>query len=664
MTFLPYDEATIVALLAASYLDSKFKISHDAKIIGAALRAVFKVAKNKITKQLCTWGQISASCDRHPDRIALKFPRAVVAPKEYLTGSDGKEYLSYDNCFEVELYTYKELQCIVHRLSHVLVQDGVRAGTTVGMFYTNKPFFVFLWFALWNIGAVPAFINYKIKGLQLAHVIKVSQMSHIYVDPDVAQAVRDSEPDIAALARPPPIVYLDETALFLVITSFKAPTYVQPVEERKKITVEDTAVLIYTSGTTSLPKAAIMNWQKMQLSSSVVGPMNAIKSDSTVYICMPLYHSTGAFIGLLPTLSAGGTAALGAAFSKTTFWTQVKLTEATHILYVGEVMRYLTSNSYHPSETLHNVQVAYGNGLRRDIWSAFKKRFHIPVVSEFYGATETPSITINYQEGAEGIGAVRTYGWLVSKIIRFQQRVVRLDNEHEEPVRNPTTGLCYEADVDELGEMLFRLPDQTQAGSAAFAGYIGNKKATQKKILHNVFRKGDAWFRTGDLMKVDVEARLYFVDRMGDTFRWKSENVSTGEVEAISMDYNTVTTGLCINQCVCVGVQVPNHEGRAGFLIAEFANDANPEQLSQFLRDYAGYIVDNLPPYSRPLFLKVGPIQLTHNHKIAKNVFRNQVLPSGADGSEKIYWLDVARRAYVLLDERAWTKMQRGETKL
>ena len=254
------------------------------------------------------------------------------------------------------------------------------------------------------------------------------------------------------------------------------------------------SMLIYTSGTTGLPKSAIMSWRKSSVGCQVFGHVLHMSNESTVFTAMPLFHSTAALLGACAILSHGGCLALSHKFSASTFWKQVYLTGATHIQYVGEVCRYLLHTPISKYEKMHKVKVAYGNGLRPDIWQDFRKRFNIEVIGEFYGATEAPFATTTFQKGDFGVGACRNYGTIIQWFLSFQQTLVRMDPNDDSVIYRNSKGFCEVAPVGEPGEMLMRIffPRKPET---SFQGYLGNAKETKSKVVRNVFRRGDAWYR-------------------------------------------------------------------------------------------------------------------------------------------------------------------------
>jgi fatty-acyl-CoA synthase len=264
--------------------------------------------------------------------------------------------------------------------------------------------------------------------------------------------------------------------------------------------------------------------------------------------------------------------------------------------YIGELCRYLLNQPSSPLERGHKVRAITGNGLRPEIWREFQARFAIPRIVEFYGATESNVSMLNYDGTVGAVGRVPDYlEWLLPS------RVIRFDVENETPVRGPD-GLCIECEPDEVGECVGGV--SSRAGRE-FEGYT-NRADSQKKMLHDVFKKGDLWFRTGDLMRRDEHGYFYFVDRIGDTFRWKGENVSTGEVgEALAAAPGILEANV-------YGVRVPGTEGRAGMASLVVNGDFDLAGLPARLKA-------RLPAYAHPIFLRLSPrIEVTGTFKQRK----------------------------------------------
>jgi acyl-CoA synthetase (AMP-forming)/AMP-acid ligase II len=381
---------------------------------------------------------------------------------------------------------------------------------------------------------------------------------------------------------------------------------------------------------------------------------------------MPLYHSSAALLGFGNVMEAGGTVALGRKFSTKLFWDEVRASGATIVQYVGETCRYLLAapSQVDPvtGENLdkkHNVRVAFGNGLRPDVWNKFKERFGIETIAEFYAATEGTLGTWNYSSNDFGRGAIGRNGSIYNTIMGLSVAVVELDVETEEPWRDPKTGLCKKVAAGEPGELLFKI-DASNI-ERRFQGYYNNKKATMAKVMRDVLSKGDAWFRTGDMVRWDGEGRVFFNDRIGDTFRWKSENVSTQEVsEAVGRHASVAEANV-------YGVQLPHHDGRAGCAAVVFDEGsggiASPDD--RLLKSLAAHVRRELPRYALPLFLRVMPrvgMQMTGTNKQQKTSLQKEgvSLPEGAESA--MYWL--RDDTYVPFTKKDWDEMSGGRVKL
>ncbi|CAK7891809.1 very long-chain fatty acid transport protein [[Candida] anglica] len=651
-------ELAAAALLGTQLLDAKYSIKHDVLLVQKVVRSAIPYLINCARGRASFWYYFEKSAQRNGSNRAISFPRPLKNPPPIETDSNGVK--NYDNQFEVENYTYKELYDIVLRLSYILKNEyGVTPDQTIALDCMNKPIFIFLWLALWNIGALPAFLNFNTKDKPLIHCLKISNVTQVFIDPDCSGPIRDTEPEIRTELPNVKLHYMNEVELLRVIQDRATPKYRAPDHTRRP---EDTdsscCALIYTSGTTGLPKAGIMSWRKAFMAANFFGYIMKIENKSNVLTAMPLYHSTAAMLGVCPSLLTGACISISQKFSATSFWTQAKLCGSTHIQYVGEVCRYLLHAKPHPDQQAHNVRIAYGNGLRKDIWLDFKKRFHIEAIGEFYASTESPIATTSLQYGDYGVGACRKYGGFINFILSFSQVLVKMDPEDENEIwRDPATGYAIRAKNNQPGELLMKILN-TKNIEGTFQGYYGNKKATSSKVVRDVFRKGDAWFRTGDLLKEDGDGLLYFVDRLGDTFRWKSENVSASEVE------NELMGSQAIKGSVVVGVRVPNHEGRAGFAVIEPKDEyLNGTRTDELLGKVYQHAQKSLPKYAVPQFIKIiEQIESSHNHKVPKNQYKNQKLPRGDNGKDVIYWLN--RDRYEELTEDSWDSIIKGASKL
>ncbi len=381
---------------------------------------------------------------------------------------------------------------------------------------------------------------------------------------------------------------------------------------------------------------------------------------------MPLYHSTAMLLGFAHALSVGATFAMSRKFSTSTFWDDVRKHKANIIQYVGETCRYLLSAPprLDPAtgadlDRAHQVRVAFGNGLRPDVWNRFKERFGIDTIAEFYGSTEGSFATWNLSRNDYSMGAIGRSGTLYNLILGRAVAIVAVDHDTELPHRDPKTGLCRRVPRGEPGELLFKLPAKDV--ESRFQGYYRDEDATAKKVMRDVLAKGDAWFRTGDVVRWDGENRVFFTDRIGDTFRWKSENVSTAEVAQV------VGLHEAVQEANVYGVELPRHEGRAGCAAVVFkgaeAGRAVPGEA--VLRSLAQHVRRGLPRYALPLFVRVvkpGGLQTTGTNKQQKTSLRSEGVEPGRTGGDEVFWL--RGDAYVRFGAADWTALQGGRVKL
>ena len=370
---------------------------------------------------------------------------------------------------------------------------------------------------------------------------------------------------------------------------------------------------------------------------------------------MPLYHSTAFVLGLCVCLNAGCTLVLGRKFSTRNFWNEVRSQRATVIQYVGETLRYLLSAPTQKDPTTgesldrkHNVRTAFGNGLRPDVWNRFKDRFGVETIAEFYGATEAPSASWNLSSNDFSRGAIGRNGPVSGFLVGLQTAIVEVDWTTEAPLRSGPNNFCKRVPRGEPGELLQKV-DAADIESK-YRGYLNNKKASDSKILRDVLVKGDAYFRTGDVVRWDKEGRWWFIDRIGDTYRWKSENVSTAEVS------EALGTHPAIHEANVYGVEIPHHDGRAGCAAVMFEREVDQGLLD----GVAAHALKNLPRYAVPIFIRVTQnIGRTGNNKQQKHSLRIQGVEPGED---RVYWLQSG--TYVEMGDKEREELKVGRVKL
>jgi fatty-acyl-CoA synthase len=498
--------------------------------------------------------------------------------------------------FEGRTLTYGELDAMANRFAHWGKGLNLRRGNVVALFMPNRIEYFAVWYGLSKIGVVTALINNQLSGMALAHCLNISAATHVIVDPETSPVFEAAK---KLIERPMQQWIMgpangDQRDL---LQALKSCSQLPPDRAvREGMVGKDTALLIFTSGTTGLPKAARITHVRAQLYMRGFAGATGAKPTDRIYITLPLYHATGGLCAMGAALLNGGSVVLRKKFSASHFWSEIVDEGCTMFVYIGELCRYLINQAPSEDETRHKIRMAFGNGLRPDIWPEMKTRFRIPEILEFYGATEGNVSMFNF-DGREGaIGRVPKY--LRNK---FNIRLIQFDVETEQPIRG-MNGLCQEAGPGQIGECIGQIGHEARD---EFAGYV-DKAASEKKVLHDVFEKGDAWFATGDLMKSDAEGYFYFVDRIGDTFRWKGENVSTGEVA----ERLQATPG--VKEANVYGVAVEGAEGRAG--MAGLVVDADFD-----IAAFGKRVAADLPAYAQPLFVRILPaIEKTGTFKIRK----------------------------------------------
>lgn len=543
-----------------------------------------------------------------------------------------------------ESFSYRALAQRCNRYARWALAQGLAKGDVVCLLMLNCPDYMAIWLGVTRIGGIVALVNANLVGRRLAHSIKIAAPKHIIVGEELVDALAavlpQSAPGLTCWTRGRnrhgfsridlELQCLAEDRLHRL--EFQPPS------------LEDRALYIYTSGTTGVPKAALVSHMRlMQWSHWFAGMMDTRSSDR-MYDCLPMYHSIGGVVATGAMLVSGGSVVVRPQFSASRFWDDVVEWNCTLFQYIGELCRYLVNSPPNLQETNHQIRLCCGNGLRLDIWQTFQHRFHIPQILEFYAATEGNFSLFNCEGKPGAIGRIPLF-----LAHRFSVALVKFDFDTKEPARNDD-GFCIRCSTNEFGEALGEILRDGGYTGSRFEGYT-DEDAADKKILRNVFVTGDAWFRTGDLMRKDERGYYYFVDRVGDTFRWKGENVSTTEVaEAISLCAGVV-------EAIVYGVAIPGTEGRAGMAAIVVAPDFN-------LIAFRQHLVEQLPEYSRPLFLRVREgIEMTGTFKPMKQELSREACNPALIG-DPVYFDDRERGAFVKFDAGLYKRFRSGALRL
>jgi fatty-acyl-CoA synthase len=467
--------------------------------------------------------------------------------------------------FEDREITYREANETVNRYAAVLAARGVGHGDVVGIMLGNSPEPVMLMLATVKCGAISGMLNYHQRGDVLSHSLGLLSAKVVVADPDFVDPIKESGADTDGL------VTLDE---------FQRLAETAPTENPKSasaVLAKDKAFYIFTSGTTGMPKASVMTHYRWLRALAGFGGMGMrLNSSDTLYCCLPLYHNNALTVALSSVLNSGAALALGKSFSASKFWDDVIRYDATAFVYIGEICAYLLNQPEKDTDRKHKVRVIGGNGLRPAIWDDFTERFGIDRVCEFYAASEGNTAFVNFFNLDKTTGICPTP-------VAF----VQYDPESGDPIRDDN-GRVRKVPNGEPGLLLSKV-----SNFQPFDGYT-DEKESEKKLVRDAFKKGDVWFNTGDLMRSQGFGHAAFTDRLGDTFRWKGENVATTEVEA------AISTDNQVEECTVFGVEVEGAGGKAGMAAIQLKEG---EEFDGKALAKAAF--DKLPGYAVPLFVRV-----------------------------------------------------------
>lgn len=523
----------------------------------------------------------------------IKGSLGMILEQNAITFANNKALL-----FEDEVYTYKEFNEWVNRYANFFLSLGVEKFEVINVFLENRSDLMFIMGAMSKIGTIGSLINTRQRATTLQHSLKLNQVRFYVIGEELIDAFEEVKGDLE-LSEKDKLYFLKENDESVIPEGYIDIREELPLQSIKnppttnQMFGRDTYAFIFTSGTTGLPKAAhirnvhtlgaILGWGNMALN---------MQPDDIYYISLPMYHSNSLHIAWSATLANGSAVALARRFSVSNFWNDIRKFKATCFNYIGEICRYLYNQPPNPNDRNHTVTKIAGNGLRPEMWKAFKERFGIRKVAEHYGMTEMRGMFCNYFNLDCTIG-----------ICLSPHTIVKYDIVNDEPIRGED-GFLQIVEEGEAGLFLMEIQDPY-----TFAGYT-NKTASKQKILENAFEEGDMWLYSGDLIRYIGYHHAQFVDRLGDTFRWKGENVSTSEVEDVISSFEEV------DHSSVYGVQIPGTEGRAG-MASVFSNKKHDEF------NFDGIIKilnENLPKYAIPLFiLFLSKLSTTATYKIPKS---------------------------------------------
>ena len=549
--------------------------------------------------------------------------------------------------FDDQVYSFNDWNAKANQVARWAQKVGIKKGDVVAIYMENRPEYMFAWTGLAKIGAVGALINTNLRNKPFLHCLGVANAKHVLFGAELSEGIEG---------------VLDKISDKELHVQGGSASFARSVDEdwnsgsksnlppsvRSGVGYEDACMYIYTSGTTGLPKAAIVKHAKLNGAGAAFSLQFGITGKDRIYNSgLPLYHSAANNIGGGVCLHTGATLVLRKKFSASRFWDEVANYNCTVVQYIGELCRYLLATPPGPSDKNHNARLAIGNGLRPDIWKEFQGRFGLAEVGEFYGATEGNVALFNHCTTPEGQGAVGHMGFIMKQLGLCT--ILRYDQDKQELVRDPRTGRCIEALPGEVGEACAEMKGRA-AGS--FDGYLGDSESSNKKLVKDVFSKGDVFFRTGDLLMRDALGYYFFIDRAGDTFRWKGENVATTEVSEIC----TSVQG-CLESNV-YGVEVPGKDGRACCVAVAPGN--GPVDLDQL----AEVCLKELPIHAVPVFVRLLSAQET------TGTFKNQKVALRNEGmditkiTDEMYFFDASVKKYVPLTLELYNSIVTGAARL
>jgi fatty-acyl-CoA synthase len=548
--------------------------------------------------------------ERIPDRILLRFEEETVSFGAYNAG--------------------------VNRYVDLLARAGVRRGDAVAIMMENSPDFLMAEGAMAKLGSIGALINTNLRGAALTHVLRSSTARVVLADaacwPAMAELPSDDDRVVFALAD---ASALSGTALRPLGEAWAAASTAEP--NIPDVKVSDVMMYIYTSGTTGYPKPTIIRHARFTMGGQSLRIVLELRDGDCSYAPTPLYHGYSNFVGFAPAFHAGTTFASRRRFSASAFLDDVRRHGATHFMYVGELCRYLLRQPPTPRDRDHRLRIATGPGLRPDIWRAFVERFGIERIIETYGQTEANLSLMNRRGRVGSVGRSAPFTHAQLKLVQF-------DFDTQQP-RRGADGWLIECRPGEVGELLSQVSTTT---TMSFDGYV-DKAHNEQKLMRDCFAAGDTYLRTGDLLRRDRASYYYFVDRIGDTFRWKGENVATAEVAEL------LNGAPGVSETAVYGVRVPHTDGRAGMALVVLQPGAAFDP-----RRYFAHADQAVPPYARPLFVRVADsMDVTGTLKHTKTRLQQE----GYDPSavrDPLWLRDDAARSYVPLDAALKARIDSG----
>ena len=570
--------------------------------------------------------EITAQATRDPGRI---LPRAVA---EWADKYGDAVALVSDR----ERLSFRALEARMNQYSRWAPGAGVARGETVALMMGNRPEYFAIWLGLIQVGAIAALISPSLPASSLRHALEVAGVQRVIAEAAYADVCAEA---VASLGGVELWIHGGDRGYARRIDLEIPMLNGDPLDERERppVTLADRALRIFTSGTTGFSKAAEVSHCKVILWTHWFAGLAGMTAEDRLYNCLPMHHSVGGVVAIGAPLVFGGSVAIAERFSARGFWNDVTRWDCTAFQYIGELCRYLVAAPARPEEKSNRLRLAIGNGLSPEVWRSLLDRLGPVRILEFYASTEGNVWLYNVEGKIGSIGRAPPY-----LALRDPIALARFDRDSQMPARG-SNGFCERCADGEIGEALGRIDEDPRA---RFEGY-SEPAETEKKILRDVFELGDAWMRTGDLMRRDAHGFYRFVDRIGDTFRWKGENVATLEV------CSAIQTCPGVREAIVYGVAVPSADGRAGMALMKV-----DEQF-----DFDTFVgqLEGLPRYAWPLFLRLagGEIETTETFKPRRHTYVAQGFDP-ARIEEPLYVLNHERGAYVPLDAEQYDAIRKG----
>ena len=534
----------------------------------------------------------------------------------------------------------KEYNHWTNRYANYFISQGMKKGDTAVVFLENRPELLMVYSAMGKIGAANSMINTNLRQESLLHCLKLNPANVFIIGEEVLDAFEEVKDDLDP-GEDQKIYYLQDKGQkaapdgYIDLNSAVADIPPTNPQTTGAVGPSDPLSYVFTSGTTGgMPKAAIVTHGRLVRGAYYNGQivMN-MKPNDTMYVPLPFFH-TNALALSWPTIFLNGAAlAIRRKFSVSNFWADVRKFDVTAWCYIGELCRYLMNQPPGPDDADNPLTKIIGNGLRPDIWKGFKQRFGISKVFEIYGAAESNLYFVNM------LNMDCTQGFC-----NAPHAIVKYDVDEDLPIRG-SDEFMQKIEIGETGLLLGEISEENP-----FIGYT-SKEATESKIIRDVFTQGDAWFNTGDLIRDIGFGHVQFVDRTGDTFRWKGENVSTTEVEKVANTFSQVSLSSVY------GVIMPGGDGRAGMVA--IIPECDIEKFD--LKGLAGHFQHALPSYAVPRFLRLNAeFEFTPTHKIKKVDLKKEGYNPGIV-ADPVYVLLPGESEYTWLTADVYSEIQQGK---